>query len=53
MVFWIVGCHFFAEGYCDGVVTLIYAFLCCDVPPLLLLSIYCLPSLGLALLLGA
>jgi hypothetical protein len=35
---------------CDGVVTLVYAFLCCDVPPPLLLSICCLPSLNLAVL---
>jgi hypothetical protein len=48
-----VGCHFCAKDCYDGVVTLIYAFLCCDVPNLLLLSICCLPSLGLAVLLGA
>jgi hypothetical protein len=44
MVFWIVDCRFCAEDYCDGVMILAYGFLCCDMPPLLLLIICCLPS---------
>jgi hypothetical protein len=32
---------------------LVYGFLCCGVPPLLLLIIYCLPSSILVVLLGA
>jgi hypothetical protein len=53
MVFSIVDYYSYAEDCCDGVVTLVYAFLYCDVPPLLLLSICCLPSLNLAVLPGA
>jgi hypothetical protein len=53
MVIWIVDYHSYAEGCYDGVVTSVYVFLYCDVPPLLLLSIYCLPSLILVALLGA
>jgi hypothetical protein len=36
--------HFYAEDCCDGVVILVYGFLCCDMPPPLLLIICCLPS---------
>jgi hypothetical protein len=53
MVIWIVDYHSCAEGCCDGVVTSVYVFLYCDVHPLLLLSICCLPSLILLALLGA
>jgi hypothetical protein len=53
MVFEIVGYHFCAEDCCDGVVTLVYVFLYCGVPPLLLLTICCLPSSILVVLPGA
>jgi hypothetical protein len=53
MVIEIIDYHSGAEDYCDGVMTLVYALLCCNVPPPLLLSICCLPSLILAVLPGA
>jgi hypothetical protein len=53
MVYSIVDYHSYADDCCDGVVTLVYAFLCCDVLPPLLLLICCLPSLNLAVLPGA
>jgi hypothetical protein len=53
MVTLIIDYHSGAEDCCDGVVTLVYALLCCDVPSSLLLSICCLPSLILTVLPGA
>jgi hypothetical protein len=53
MVFKIVDCRFCAEDCCDGVVILVYGFLCCGMPPLLLLIIFCLPSSILVVLPGA
>jgi hypothetical protein len=44
MASWIGDFHFYAEDCCDGVVILVYGFLCCDMPPPLLLIICCLPS---------
>jgi hypothetical protein len=53
MVFWIIDCRFCAEDCCDGMVILVYGFLCCDMPPLVLLIVCCLPSSILVVLLGA
>jgi hypothetical protein len=53
MMFEIVGYRFCAEDYRNGVVTLAYVFLCCGIPPLLLLTICCLPSSILVVLRGA
>jgi hypothetical protein len=53
MVFYIVGYRFCAEDYHDGVVILVCVFLCCGMPPLLLLTICCLPSSILVVLPGA
>jgi hypothetical protein len=53
MLFWIVSRHFYAEDYCDGMVTLVCALTYCGVPPLLLLIICCLPSSILVALPGA
>jgi hypothetical protein len=51
MASWIVDFHFYAEDYCDGVVTLVCGFFCCDTLLPLLLIICCLPfSIHLALL---
>jgi hypothetical protein len=53
MVIYIVDYHSGAKDCCDSMVTLVYAFLYCDVPPPLLLLICCLPSLILVVLPGA
>jgi hypothetical protein len=53
MVFSIVDYRFCAEDYCDGEVILVYGFLYCGMPPLLLLIICCLPSSILVVLPGA
>jgi hypothetical protein len=53
MVFEIVDCRSYIEDYCDGVVILACGFLCCDMPPLLLLIVCCLPSLIHLVLHGA
>jgi hypothetical protein len=53
MVFWIINYSFCVEDYCDGMVILVYVFLCCGMPPLLLLIICCLPSSILVVLPGA
>jgi hypothetical protein len=44
MASWIIDFRFYAEDCCIGMVILVYGFLCCDMPPPLLLIIYCLPS---------